>query len=500
MPDQRDYDVIVVGAGNAAMAAAYAARQEGANVVVLEKAPIELRGGNTRFTTGAVRFAYDGLEDIAALVPDLTPAEVENLDVTPYTKDDFYNDLMRVTEGMADPELSDLLVTESYPTMKWLSELGVQWEVSGIQRALKRGHRARFYSMIVTKGAGLGLSDQQFEIAERLGIPVYYEAKGTRLLTDESSGRVEGIRVRYPDGHRDLRAGAVVIASGGFEANRELRVRYMGPKWDEVKVRGSKYDTGEGLMMAIGLGARPIGQWSGGHSTPIDAGSPEYGSLELTDHTRRASYAYGLMVNESCERFADEGEDFMPYTYAKMGSIVQDQPHRLAFQIFDQKGLPYLERLYYATTVPVEGDTIKELADHLGLDAERLERVVEEYNRSIDESVEFNPWIMDGKATQGLAPPKTNWAFKLDTPPYVGYPVTGGLTFTFGGVQIDRRGRVIDTEDNPIPGLYAAGEVTGGFFYFNYPGASGLTRGAVTGRISGTNAAREVAGKPLWTP
>jgi tricarballylate dehydrogenase len=161
MPDPRDYDVIVLGAGNAAMAAAYAARQEGASVVVLEKAPIELRGGNTRFTTGAVRFAYDGLEDIAALVTDLTPAEVENLEVTPYTKDDFYNDLMRVTEGMADPELSDMLVTEAYPTIKWLAELGVQWEVSGFQRALKQGYRARFYSMILTKGAGLGLSDQQ---------------------------------------------------------------------------------------------------------------------------------------------------------------------------------------------------------------------------------------------------------------------------------------------------------------------------------------------------
>jgi tricarballylate dehydrogenase len=498
MAEQRDWDVVVVGAGNAAMAAAYAARQEGANVVVLEEAPIELRGGNTRFTTGAVRFAYDGLEDIAALVPDLTSAEVENLDVTPYTKDDFYNDLMRVTEGMADPELSELLVTESYPTMKWLTELGVQWEVSGIQRALKRGHRARFYSMIVTKGAGLGLSDQEFDIAERLGIPVHYEAKMSKLLTDPQTGRVTGVRVRYPDGYRDLCAGAIVMACGGFEANRELRVRYMGPKWDEVKVRGSKYDTGEGLMMVLDLGARPIGQWSGGHSTPIDAASPAFGSLELTDHTRRASYAYGLMVNEDCERFADEGEDFMPYTYAKMGSIVQDQSHRLAFQIFDQKGLPYLEKLYYATTVPVEGDTIAEVAEQLGLDPQKLERVVEEYNRSVDESVEFNPWIKDGKATRDLEPAKTN--FKLDTPPYVGYPVTGGLTFTFGGVQIDRRAQVIDTEDNPIPGLYAAGELTGGFFYFNYPGASGLARGAVTGRIAGTNAAREAFGKPLWTP
>jgi tricarballylate dehydrogenase len=500
MVRQRDYDVIVVGAGNAALSAAYAAHAEGARVVALEKATKELRGGNTRFTTGAVRFAYKNRDDIAALVPDLTPEELENLDVTPYTKDDFYNDLMRVTEGLADPELSELLVSQSYPTLKWLTELGVRWEMSGVQRALKRGHRARFYSMIVTKGAGLGLSDQQFEIAERLGIEVHYEAKGGKIITDDQTGRVIGIRVRYPDGNRDLYAGAVVLGCGGFEANKELRVRYMGPRWDEVKVRGTKYNTGEGLMMAIELGAQAIGQWSGGHATPVDAASPDFGSLDLTDHTRRASFAYGLMVNENCDRFADEGEDFMPYTYAKMGRIVQDQPHRQAFQIFDQKGLPFIERSYYGTGVPVEGDTITEIAEQVGLDPEKLNRIVDEYNRSVDESIEFNPWIKDGKSTAALNPPKTNWAARLDTPPFAAYPVTGGLTFTFGGVKIDRRARVIDTEDNPISGLYAAGELTGGFFYFNYPGASGLTRGAVTGRIAGTNAAREALGKPLWTP
>jgi tricarballylate dehydrogenase len=500
METRRDFDVIVVGAGNAALAAAYAARQEGASVVALEKAPRELRGGNTRFTTGAVRFAYESREEIIALAPDLSPAETENLDVTPYTKDDFYNDLMRVTEGLADPELSELLVTESYPAIKWMTDLGVRWEMRAFKRALERGYRARFYSMIQSKGSGLGLSDQQFEIAERLDISVHYEAKGGRLITDEKTGRVTGIRVRYPEGYRELYAGAVVLACGGFEANKELRVRYMGPKWDEVKVRGTKYNTGEGLMMAIELGAQPIGQWSGGHSTPVDAAAPEFGSLELTDHTRRASYAYGLMVNEEGERFADEGEDFMPFTYAKMGSIVQDQSHRLAFQIFDQKGLPWIETLYYATGVPVEAQTIPELAEQLGLDPEKLGRLVDEHNRSVDESVEFNPWIKDGRSAPGLEPPKTNWAQKLDSPPFVGYPVTAGLTFTYGGVKIDRRAQVIDTEDNPIHGLYGAGELTGGFFYFNYPGASGLTRGAVTGRIAGTNAAREALGKPPWTP
>ena len=499
MTQQREYDVIVVGAGNAALCAAYAAKLEGASVLVLEKAPKDLRGGNTRFTTGAVRFAYHNREDILALVPDLSPAEMDVLDVIPYTPDDFYNDLMRVTEGLADPELSELMVSQSYDTVKWLTDLGLKWEFRMIQRARERGVKARINSMLVTKGAGLGMSDMEFEIAERLGIPVHYEAKGAKLITDENE-HVIGIRVRYPDGFRDLHAGALVLGCGGFEANKELRVRYMGPKWDQVKVRGTKYNTGEGLMMAIELGAQPIGQWSGGHSTPVDASAPEFGSLDLTDHTRRASYAYGLMVNENCDRFADEGEDFMPYTYAKMGSIVQEQPHRLAFQIFDQKGIPHIERLYYATGVPVEGDTITEIAEQLGLDPVKLNRVVDEYNAACDESVPFDSRIKDGKAAMAITPPKTNWSIKLDTPPFVGYPVTGGLTFTYGGVKINRRAQVIDTEDLVIPSLYGAGELTGGFFYYNYPGASGLMRGAVTGRIAGTNAAREVLGKPLWTP
>ncbi len=499
MTQQRDYDVIVVGAGNAALTAAWAAKEEGANVVVLEKAPLELRGGNTRFTTGAVRFAYNSFEDVVALVPDLSPAEAEALDVIPYTKDDFYNDLMRVTEGLADPELSELLVTESYPTVRWMTDMGMQWEFGQIRRAMEHGRRARINSMIRSRGAGLGMSECQFDITERLGIPVHYEAKGMKLITDDQM-RVTGVKVRFPDGVRDLHASSIVLACGGFEANKELRVRYMGPKWDEVVVRGSKYNTGEGLMMAIELGAQPLGQWSFGHTTPVDANSPRFGSLELTDHTRRASYMYGIMVNENCERFADEGEDFMPYTYAKYGSLVQDQPHRLAFQIFDQKGIPHIETLYYATGVPVEADDITELAEGLGLDPGKLNAVVDHYNAACDDSVPFEVGVKDGKGTHGLGLEKTNWSQKLDSPPFIGYPVTAGLTFTYGGVKINRRAEVLDTEDNVIQGLYAAGELTGGFFYFNYPGASGLMRGAVTGRISGTNAGRRALGREPWTP
>jgi len=499
MSGHPSWDVVVAGAGNAALCAACAARQEGARVLVLEKAPRELRGGNTRFTTGAMRFAYSSPEGVLALIPDLSPGERANVEVQPYGQDEFYNDLMRVTEGLADPDLSQLLVAESYPVIRWMTELGVRWELGAFQRAVQSGHRARFHAMIQSKGAGPGLSDQEFGIAEGLGVEIWYDAKLVGLVQDPASGRVVGVRVRRPDGISTLGAGAIVLGTGGFEANRELRVRYMGPKWDEVKVRGSRFDTGEGLMMALELGAQSIGQWSGAHSTPIAAESPDHGSLRLTDLTRRASYVYGLMVNEDAERFADEGEDFWPYTYAKMGSVVQGQPHRAAFQIFDQKGLPWIERAYYATSTPAEGDTIAELAEKLGLDPAKLSRTVDEFNRSIDPGAQANPWIRDGLATRGLEPAKSNWATRIDQPPYVGYPVTGGITFTFGGVKIDRRARVIDTEELPIAGLYAAGELTGGFFHFNYPGASGLTRGSVTGRIAGANAAREALGKPPWT-
>lgn len=295
--------------------------------------------------------------------------------------------------------------------------------------------------------------------------------------------------MRGPEGAYELQCGALVLAAGGFEASPELRARYLGGGWDRAKVRGTKYNTGEVLMAALAAGAKSAGHWRGCHATPIDAGAPPVGDLRLTDLTNRLSYLYGIMVNVHGQRFMDEGEDLGQYTYAKTGAAVLDQPGSLAYQIFDQRTLELLEERY-KTGTPVVADSIEELAGRLGLDASTLRTTVQAFNDAVQPG-DFNPTVRDGKATRGIDPPKSNWALPIDNPPFVAYPVTGGITFTFGGLEIDTQARVIATEDEPIPGLYATGEITGKFFYHNYPGGAGLMRGAVFGRIAGVEAARE---------
>ena len=492
-----DCDVLVLGAGNAAICAALAAHEQAGEptVVVVEKAPFEERGGNTRYTTGAIRFGHGwdgGIDDVKALMPQLNEEELASVRFGGYGKDDFYNDLMRVTEGKADAMLSELLVNEAFATLVWMSEKGVEFQVP-VQQAMARGRPATVGTYAMTKGAGLGLSDGLFACLEAREIPVVYETRATELLIDDSA-RVYGARLKDGEGFYEARAKAVVLGCGGFEANPELRVRYLGPKWNLAKVRGTRHNMGEGLMMALDIGAQPFGHWSGCHATPVDADAPDPGTLVLTDRTRRSSYAWGIMVNDESQRFVDEGEDFMPYTYAKMGAIILEQPHELAFQIFDQKTIAFLEQRYYATATPVEADTMEELGERLGLDPQRLVRTVEEFNAAVDETVSFDRMQHDSRSTPGITPVKTNWAQKLDSPPFVAYPATCGITFTFGGLKITESSQVLDNDDNVIPGLYACGEIAGGFFYFNYPGGSGLTRGSVTGRIAGTTAAAEALG------
>jgi len=314
----------------------------------------------------------------------------------------------------------------------------------------------------------------------------------TGFLQD-GTDRVTGVRVRRPQGTEEAQARAVILASGGFEANAEMRARYLGPGWDQVKVRGTRFNTGETLRMALDIGAKPVGHWQGCHATPIDGNAPPVGDLRLTDRTNRLSYPYSIMVNSLGRRFVDEGEDLGGYTYARMGRAILAQPGALAYQIFDQKTVHLLEERY-ATGSPVVGNTIREIAHKLNIPTATLVHTVEEFNAAVQRG-HFDPAIKDAKGTRGLEPPKSNWALPIDTPPYVVYSATCGITFTFGGIQIDSQGRVIDTEDNPLPGLYATGEITGNFFFHNYPGGSGLLRGAVFGRIGGANAAAEALGK-----
>ena len=317
-----DYDVIVVGAGNAALAAAVSAREQGAErVVALEKAPEELRGGNTHYSGGLLRFAYDRPEDLGPIVPD-AERQIPNFfrDVEAYPADRFLQDLMRVTEGRTDPALAETLISRSYDTVRWMAGQGITMEPALSLSGVRVGDRIKWSpgAVIRARHEGVGLSKSWFEIAQKRGVEIRYSTSAVRLVQDRR-GRVTGVGVQDAEGFGELTAEAVVLGCGGFEANPEWRARYLGRPWDHAKVRGTRYNTGDGLRMALAIGALPHGQWTGCHSTPIDADAPPHGDRKLTDKTNRLSYPYGVLVNAQGRRFFDEGEDFQFYTYAKLG-------------------------------------------------------------------------------------------------------------------------------------------------------------------------------------
>ena len=491
MPDI--YDVVVVGAGNAALSAALSAKENCDSVLVVEKAPEYFRGGNTYFTGGIIRFAFEGLDDIQTVIPDMSPTEVASVEVGSYTEDQFYSDMMRVTQGLSDPELAQILVSQSLPTMQWLRQKGVRFVLSYGRQAFKDGDKYRFWGGLLVEavGAGKGLSDQQFEASKQDGVEVRYSCQGVKLLQDDK-GRVSGIRVLGPDGFEDISARSVVLAAGGFEANAEMRCRYLGPGWEMVKVRGIPYNTGDGIRMALEVGAQSHGHWSSCHAVAWDMNAPAFGDRTITELYQKHSYPFGIMVNLDGNRYLDEGADFRNYTYVTYGRALLDQPQGLGFQIFDDKVKHLLRDEYHIPQVTMaEANTIEELATRLDIDPEGFASTIEAYNAAVQTDVTYNPTVKDGRGTVGIAPPKTNWAQTIDTPPYLGYAVTCGISFTFGGVKIDTRGQVVTNSQEAIPGLYAAGEMVGGLFYHNYPGGSGLSAGMVFGRLAGTNAGRD---------
>jgi len=487
-----DHDVVVVGAGNAALAAAVSAREQGARrVVALEKAPRELRGGNTHYSGGLLRFAYDRAEDLLPLVPDVEQQVPGFLTgVEPYPQKRFHADLERVTEGRSDPGLAEILVGRSYDTVRWMARLGIAMEAAVSLSGVRVGNTVKWSpgAVIRARHEGIGLSAMWFKAAQERGVEIRYATGAVRLLQDVR-GRVTGVGVRDGDGFREITARAVVLGCGGFEANPEWRARYLGRPWDHAKVRGTRYNTGDGLRMALDIGALPHGQWTGCHSTPIDAGAPPHGDRKLTDKTNRLSYPFGVLVDVTGRRFFDEGEDFQFYTYAKLGGIILNQPRGVAYQIFDDKVAGLLEARY-KTGTPVVADSLAALVEQLPVDRPACLETLERYNAAVAPGA-FDPTVRDGLTTRGLALPKSNWAQRLDTPPFTAWPVTGGITFTFGGVRVDDRAQVQGTSWTSIPGLYACGEMVGGLFHGNYPGGTGLMSGAVFGRIAGASAAGE---------
>ena len=487
----RTWDVVVVGGGNAALCAALSAREHGARVLVLEKAPEAWRGGNSYFTAGGFRFAFKSFEELREIVGDLSDQEAASMEVEPYTEDAYFDDLMRVTEDCADPDLALLLVRESQPTVRWMKARGVRWIPMFGRQAFRVGDRFRFWGGLVLEavGGGPGLVEMEYQAAARAGIEVRFEHKAARLVTDER-GAVTGVVVRTPAGTETVAARAVVLAAGGFEANPEMRARYLGPNWDLARVRGTPYNTGDAIRMALEIGALPWGHWSGCHAVQWDLNAPWHGDRKVGDNFQKHSYPLGIIVNLRGERFVDEGADFRNYTYVTYGRAVIEQPRRTAFQVFDQKVLPLLREEYRIREVTrAEDPTLEGLARKLGIDVAGFVRTVEAFNRAVQPGT-FNPAVKDGKGTRGVTPPKSNWALPLDTPPYVGYAVTTGITFTFGGLRITSDAQVVDCEQRPIPGLFAAGELVGGLFYHNYPGGAGLMAGAVFGRLAGRAAAR----------
>jgi tricarballylate dehydrogenase len=271
-----------------------------------------------------------------------------------------------------------------------------------------------------------------------------------------------------------------------------MRTRYIGPGWELSKVRGSRFNQGDGLKMALDIGAATYGNWSGCHATGWDRNAPEFGDVNVGDQFQKHSYIFGLLINADGKRFVDEGWDFHSFTYAKYGGEVLKQPAQFAWQVFDSKVSKLLRSEYRIKFMTkVSANTLEELAPKLeGVDAKAFLDEMKAWNAAVRQDIPFDPTVKDGRTTKGLAVPKSNWANTLDTPPFQAYAVTCGITFTFGGLRVNTDTQVIDTDERPIPGLYAAGELVGGLFYFNYPGGTGLTSGSVLGRIAGASAAK----------
>lgn len=467
MPDERSweiidgYDVVVIGCGIAGICGAIRSAELGHTTAVLEIAPKEKRGGQT---------SYAGLMRVPSTDCDLSRYGYEFDEK--YSQSDFRRDIMKVTQMRADPDLTDTLVKNAGQTIEWITSHGVEWGSVGVPAEHWQG-------TVVEHRQGLGKHTMNYlvQAAEDLGVEIYYRTKAKGLLQDNEL-RIAGVEAVQDDRKARFEAQAVIIASGGFESNVEKRSQYLGKDYDIIKVRGTRYNTGEPIEQALEIDAQPAGHWSGAHVTIIDGGSPDIEGGE----NKVYGYPYGIVVNHNGQRFLDEGEDMQTFTYAKYGRKVFEQPHQEAFVLFDES----LKDHVYSTgpTEAIKGETIRELANRLGIgNVDATEKTVEEFNAACDPG-EFVPNRLDGNATTEITPKKTNWAIPVDEPPFYGYPATAGITFTFGGLKINTNAQVIHTNEEPIPGLYAAGSSTGGIFYHNYPSGSEQANAAVYAKLA----------------
>lgn len=479
-------DVIVVGGGNAGFTAAHAAAVRGRNVILLEKGSEDMAGGNSFYTAGATRIVHNGLDDLEGLVePDDRHGRTV---VPPYSAEEYAADLDKVTEGRNDPALTEVLIAESQSTLRWLNSLGLKYRLMYERQAFERPDGSYLFwggLHVGNVGGGEGLIEDHTRVAAELGIDVRYGHAAQSLIVE--NGRVAGVVVNTGEGELRLRAESVILTAGGFEADPEWRREHLGEGWENAKVRGTPYNTGDMIAAALEVGAAKGGDWGTCHSVQWDAfTATNESNRELTNRLTRQSYPFGIIVNTDGKRFLDEGADFRNYTYAKYGKEILKQPGSVAYQIFDAGIRPMLRSEEYEMPgISVEvADTLEDLAVKIGVDPESLSKTVTDFNNSIDRSIPFDPNIKDGRKA-ATEPVKSNWAAPIETGPFYAYGVTCGITFTFGGIKSDTHGRVLDADGKHIEGLFVAGEMLGGLFSVNYPGGTGLAAGCVFGRRAG---------------
>jgi tricarballylate dehydrogenase len=459
----KTYDVLVLGGGNAALCAAITAREAGCSVLLLECAPKHFRGGNSRHTRN-LRCMHDAPADV------LTDA---------YPEDEYWQDLLKVTGGQTNERLARMTIRFTATCRAWMQAHGGRFQPS-LGGTL---HVARTNAFFL--GGGKALVNAYYRSAERLGVEVSYESEVVGV--DIAEGRFRSARVVRHGIEREIRARTVVAAAGGFESNLEWLKEAWGPVADNFLIRGTPYNTGRVLRLLMDAGAKTIGDPTQGHCVAIDARAPKFDGGICT---RVDCVSLGIVVNRNAERFYDEGEDFWPKRYAIWGRLVAGQPDQIAYSIIDAKAMgKFIPPVY----PPLKAGSIRELASALSLDAAALDATVARFNAAVRPGT-FDHTVLDDCATGGLAPPKTHWARPLDTPPFFAYPLRPGITFTYLGVVVDERSRMIMQDGRAADNVYAAGEImAGNVLGKGYLAGIGMSIGTTFGRIAGEEAARRAA-------
>src|SRR6202171_5562600 len=456
----RKFDVLVIGGGNAALCAAISARRAGASVLVLEAAPKFYRGRNTRHTRN-MRCAHDAATDILT---------------GPYTEQEFWEDLLRVTGGETDEELARHMIAESKDILGWVVEQGVRWQPS-LGGTLSLGRTNSFFL-----GGGRAMLNALYLTAEKLGVDILYDAEV--LALEIANGMFLSAVLKQGDGRVSVRASALVAAAGGFEANIEWLKEYWGDAADNFLIRGTPYNRGSILKMLLAKGVQEIGDPTQCHAVAIDARAPKFDGGIITRHD---SVVFGIAVNNQAVRFYDEGEDIWPKRYAIWGRLVAAQPDQIAYIIFDSSVVTsFMPTLF----PPIAAATVAALAAKLELEPVALEKTVADFNTAVQPGT-FDHTILDDCRTEGITPAKTHWARKIETPPYLAYPVRPGITFTYLGTRVNKQSRMLMKEGRPAANMFAAGEIMGGnVLGKGYAAGIGMTIGSVFGRGAGREAGK----------